>query len=351
MHQKPAKRWRFVAITTVLIVLAIGVGVLSQTTFTDSAEAASGGPEMVLNVKGGDCDDLVRPTECDIPLGAQFTLSVDAIGVPPGGYIAFQTFLFYGIYHPEASEDGAGSNTCSDGLDNSDPERDGGGDGTDRIDSDCVVVALTYKPDPPGEETSTNEIFWPDAEVTLRAAPMSINEFLPGASEDGAGPGTCSDGINNDPATLGPDELDIFDCLQGFQIPWAAVHAGLTGLTPPLPLSQYEGNMVDLEFTCSTSLSSTLLSLLPDGDPIASTSGTAYIGQDANIIPAKVSNLTINCVDVAPAAVGGLALDGGLRGIATQDRDAPWLWAALGFGAIAALGALAIARRRRAASR
>ncbi len=348
MYQTRAKRWRFVAFAFFVIVLTSGVLIISQTTSGDSAEAASVGPEMALNIKGGDCDDATRPTKCDVPLGAQFTLSVDALGLPPEGYVAFQTFIFYGIYHPEASEDGAGPNTCSDDLDNNDPERDGGGDGTDRIDSDCVVVALTYKPDPPEEGQDTNEITWPDAQLALRAAPMSVNEYLPGASEDGAGPGTCSDGINNDPGTLGPDELDVFDCLQNFVIPWAAVHAGLTSLTPPLPFSQYEGNIVELAFTCSASLSSTLLSLLPVGDPITSKSGTAYFGDEADIIPAKVTNLTVNCVDVAPAAVGGVALSGGLRGIATQDGNTPWLWAALGFGAIVATSALAIAQRRAA---
>ncbi|MCI0889683.1 MAG: hypothetical protein J4O04_02660 [Chloroflexi bacterium] len=347
-YRRAVTRWAALTFVVALVALAAALFWRSEGG-SSPALAASGGPEMVLNIKGGDCDDAIRPTECDVPLGAQFTLSVNALGLPPGGYIAFQTFIFYGIYHPEASEDAAGPDTCSDGLDNSDPERDGGGDGTDRIDSDCVVVALTYKPNPPEAGSTTNEIVWPDAQVTLRSSPMSINEYLPGASEDGAGPGTCSDGINNDPNSVGTDERDS-DCKQNFPIPWAAVHVGLTSLTPPLPFSHYEGNIVELEFTCSASLSSSLISLLPVGDPITTNSGSAYFINESDIVPAKVGNLTVNCVDAAPAAVGGVALAGELRGSSAQHRNAPWLWAALGFGGIAALSALALARRRRAVS-
>ena len=64
-----------------------------------------------------------------------------------------------------------------------------------------------------------------------------------------------------------------------------------------------------------------------------------------------VSNLTINCVDVAPVAVGGVALDSELRGIAGHDRTVPWLWAALGLGAIVTLSVLAFARHWQAAGR
>ena len=59
------------------------------------------------------------------------------------------------------------------------------------------------------------------------------------------------------------------------------------------------------------------------------------------------NSLTLNCVDVA--AVGSVALDSELRGIATQDGRAPWLWAALGASAIASISAFALARRRIAA--
>ncbi|MCH7580891.1 MAG: hypothetical protein IIB22_11660 [Chloroflexi bacterium] len=79
---------------------------------------------------------------------------------------------------------------------------------------------------------------------------------------------------------------------------------------------------------------------------VAGTNGALFTEPPFSQVVPLVSNLTINCVDVAPAAVGGLALDSGLRGIAAQDGGAPWLWAALGFVVIAAMSALAIARQR-----
>ena len=60
-------------------------------------------PEMILNIKGGDCDDQIRPTSCDVALGSTFTLSVDGIGVPPAGYTLMQTFIDFGadlVYKP-----------------------------------------------------------------------------------------------------------------------------------------------------------------------------------------------------------------------------------------------------------
>ncbi len=101
-----AKRWRFVAVAGVVSTLAVGILILSLATSGDSATAASGGPEMTLNVKGGDCDDLVRPTECNVALGATFTLSVDALAIPPTGYALLQTYIHFGpdlAYLPTAS--------------------------------------------------------------------------------------------------------------------------------------------------------------------------------------------------------------------------------------------------------
>ncbi len=121
-------------------------------------------------------------------------------------------------------------------------------------------------------------------------------------------------------------------------------HGCITGLPAPLPISNYTGNLIELSLSCSSDESSTEVLLLPEGDPVALTSGALFkLPDDIPVVP-KVSNLTINCEDVAPAAVGGVALGGELRGIVGQDGDATWLWAALGFGVIAAMGAFAIAR-------
>ncbi len=96
----------FLAAAGAVVILAIGLLIFSQTTSGGSAEAATGGPEMVLNVKGGDCDDAVAPSECNVALGADFTLSVDAIAIPTNGYALAQTFIDFGAeltYHPAAN--------------------------------------------------------------------------------------------------------------------------------------------------------------------------------------------------------------------------------------------------------
>ena len=125
-------------------------------------------------------------------------------------------------------------------------------------------------------------------------------------------------------------------------------HGCITGLTPPLPVSHYTGSLVEIEVMCSNAPSSNDVRLVAFGDPVASTSGALFIEPNNTQVTPLVSNLTINCVDVAPVAVGGVALGGDLRGIAASASGAPWLWAALGVGVIVAMSALAIARRNAA---
>ncbi|MCH7698846.1 MAG: hypothetical protein IH865_07910 [Chloroflexi bacterium] len=59
--------------------------------------------EMLLNIKGGSCNDSERPTTCDVLVGGEFLLSVDAVAVPSSGYILMQTFVYFGgelTYNP-----------------------------------------------------------------------------------------------------------------------------------------------------------------------------------------------------------------------------------------------------------
>ena len=71
---------------------------------------------------------------------------------------------------------------------------------------------------------------------------------------------------------------------------------GLTGLIPPQQPSFYVGDLFSFSLTCTTSQSSSKIQLLPFGDPIAGTSGTAYF--DVNIIPVipALDGLIVNCV-------------------------------------------------------
>ena len=80
----------------------------TQTRTTTPSPTPTPVPEMLLNIKGGDCDDAVRPTNCNVVLGSTFTLSVDGIGVPPAGYTLMQTFIDFGsdlVYKPSTLEE------------------------------------------------------------------------------------------------------------------------------------------------------------------------------------------------------------------------------------------------------
>ena len=80
------------------------------------------------------------------------------------------------------------------------------------------------------------------------------------------------------------------------------LHGGLTGVIPPLPLSTYEGTVFELAFTCSDSISTNNVQLLPSGDPVAGTNGAVFttvtvvdeVDVTTQIVP-KVNSVTINC--------------------------------------------------------
>ena len=96
-------RRHWMALGAALGAVALLVFVFAFNTGSDSASAATGGPEMALNIDGGSCDDPQQPTKCDVLLGVPFTLSIDAVTVPVNGYILMQTFIDYGstlVYKP-----------------------------------------------------------------------------------------------------------------------------------------------------------------------------------------------------------------------------------------------------------
>ncbi len=235
-------------IVPAIIVAAVAVVLTWQQPAHERAEAAGGGPEMALSVKSGSttCPLGTGPDTICVMAEDPFTLAVEAVGIPAGGYILMNTFVDFGTYNPSASEDGYGPNTCSDNIDN-------GGGGADRRDADCVTEDLTYKP----TTFPSDEVVWP--------------HLFPGGA------------LRTDiaPASIG--------------------HGGLTALIPPQPPSDYIGNLVILNINCSASSSSTLVRLLPEGDPLAGTSGSLFteFGTNTQIIP-KVDTLTIKCVGPTP---------------------------------------------------
>ena len=81
--------------------------------------------------------------------------------------------------------------------------------------------------------------------------------------------------------------------------PGLVFHGALTGLLPPLPVSDFEGTVIELHMNCTPGPSSNAIVLIPEGDPVAGTSGTAFLAVDPRIILPSGGPLTINCTEVA----------------------------------------------------
>ena len=188
---------------------------------------------------GGFCDG----SECFVDAGSTFTLGVEVLRAPASGYVLMQTFIDFGVYNPTASEDGAGANSCSDGMENGSDEK------ADRFDSDCVTIALTYLPEP----AVADEIFWTDIAA---GTAVRVDTFGPG--------------------------------LVG--------HGGISGLVPPLPESSETGIMIRLQMLCPSASTTVPISLLVYEDPVAGTSGSLFAGPEGltQIIP-FVSPITLHC--------------------------------------------------------
>ena len=236
---------------------------------TPAPTPTPGGPEMVLNVKGGDCDDASQPTACAVPTGGEFTLEINAPGIPAEGYVLMQTFVEFG-------------------------------------------QNLTYKP----SADAIEEILWPDCEPAL-ALRSRIDQTRP------------------------------FPVVPHINSHTVAHHSCITGLGAPLVPSSYQGNLVQFTLRCSPTPTSSNIRLLPFADvrsTIAGSLGSLYVNGAApqqQVIP-ELGNLTINCVDATPAAVGGIALDTDLRPLpldTTRSEGSPWGVAA---GIIAAASLIAV---------
>lgn len=225
--------------------LAVMVGLALIAVFSiPASHSQSGAPEaeMELDVtQGGFCDGA----DCYAATGKDFTLVVNVVSAPEAGYVLAATYVDFGIYVPGNSEDGAGPNTCDDGIDN------GGLNGDfhkDRWDDDCATVPLLYTP-----RSAVDEIVWPDvgAGIELRLEP---------------GPGLLS-------------------------------HGGLTSITPPLPTSHYLGPVLELEMGCPPAPVDATVELLPIGSPLAGLDGAVLIEPDtwAEAIP-DADEITLHCV-------------------------------------------------------
>ena len=171
-----------------------GVGLVLAATAT--ADAQAGEPRFALNASGAgvDCDAPSEPTECNVGLGAAFTLSLEVLDPPAAGYIAVQTQLYL------------------DGL-------------------------------PWTPASAEEENVWPDNQLPVRSPQEPVS-------------GTV-----------------------------AVSHGGLTGLTEPFPLSNYQGSVVELRASCSTS-PQTFDPAIIAHNPAVAPIGTTLSLQDSSLVPA-----------------------------------------------------------------
>ena len=179
-------------------------------------------------------------------------------------------------------------------------------------------------------QVGTGFIFTVGVEVTTRPAAgyialqtyIDFGVYNPAASEDGAGPNSCSDSIDNGggdeadrfdadcvtvdlvytPAAQASDEIIWPDLSPGTTIqdepgPGLLFLGGLTSITPPFTTSTFEGNVTSVQMTCPASPIQTTINLLPFDDSIALTDGSSFVEPDAvTIVVPKVGSLTIDCL-------------------------------------------------------
>ncbi len=95
------------AFASIVAATALVIPIVSDTGAGTLADGT--GPRMALSVTnaGSECDAPGEPTSCSVPGGSTFTLAVAVIEAPAGGYVGWQTELFYDslIYQPDAVGD------------------------------------------------------------------------------------------------------------------------------------------------------------------------------------------------------------------------------------------------------
>ncbi len=246
----PSLKRTILLLTAVAVIAVLALATPAGWQRSESAAAASGGPEMRMEIiagSGGFCNG----NDCYAEAGAAFTLGIDVVTAPAAGYSAVQTHIDFRDYDPTATEDGTIPNTCGDGIDN------GGYDGADMLDTDCLSPALVYLPRANAGDEFVDDNSNPPAPIT---AAFRSNVLI----------GVVS-------------------------------HAGLTALIPPLPTSNFVGRLLELDMSCPATPVTTSIDLLSYNDPIAGTGGAVFVDPDLEtlVIP-KVNSITVNCVSPQP---------------------------------------------------
>ena len=126
------------------------------------------------------------------------------------------------------------------------------------------------------------------------------------------------------PAASAADEIIWPDLADGTAVrsetgPGLVNHGGLTGLTPPLPASHFEGAIVRLEMNCSAEASSNKVLLLAADEKEVGTKGSLFVLPDATEVVPAVSGLTVACV--APELVSSDSDGDGCADLRENGRD------------------------------
>ena len=378
----------------------------------DLVSASSGGPEMVLNVKGGECDDPVRPTTCDVGFGSPFHIGVHALGIPANGYILMQTFIDYGpdltykpadplldeMFWPDNSdnatfigEPGSGllshaaitsigpphpqstyigkvvavSMNCPDAsttttvalLPYDDAVAGTFGSAFTEFGTEILAIpkvsSLTINcVVAPTPENCPGGCATPTAKVPPTPCPGACPTPTPTPTRTPCPPGTCPKMVLNikggdcddalEPTTcavvvgstfmLSVDAIRIPEAgyrlmqthidyglnltykeqptlteivwpdvsatsaVNGEPGPGRVAHSAWTGFSPPVPVSTFVGNLVEVQMTCSPGPSTNDIRLLPLDDPIAGPFGSLFLEPDNTEVIPVVGSLTIDCV-------------------------------------------------------
>jgi hypothetical protein len=258
-----------------------------------SAEATDSGPQMSFGVVGDDvsCDADVQPTECTAPFtpddpateaneskADQFTITVNATGIPDVGYSGIQLEVA-GICSPEIAaieavhvgfEAGpwgpaggcpAGlawnprAIDCEDPASPDDPDRCADPDlfGLPPRPLEREWFSTPYldgepDPDPNDGDTYAAEVVWPDFAVNASGRPVLVQ------------------------ASIGPAGQRLL--------------GGGTGVALPFPLSTYVGTLVELDVHCKAA--GTFSLALTGLEPGVSTFGATYFDIDGEPVPAKM---------------------------------------------------------------
>ena len=171
---------------------------------------------------------------------------------------------------------------------------------------------------------SIDAVIIPEEGYHFVVAVLDFATFEHEASEDGAGAGTCDDGVDNggddvadrrDPdcvrvdLTYLPGDLDAESLWDGcnprssqparFELAPGLLEILCAGSLPPILLSMHTGPLFLMTFSCSDAGSVTTVKLLPP-EHMVQAIGSVYMHLDGFTTQPKLNSLTVNCIGDTP---------------------------------------------------